>query len=114
VVSGDSSARVLRGARVQPEPLPTSLPTVLRLYDTRLRDVVDIVPATSGILRIYACGPTVYKPQHVGNLRSSLLPDLIGRVAEWNKLRVRYVQNVTDVGHLDESSTEDKLIREAR
>jgi cysteinyl-tRNA synthetase len=87
---------------------------VLRLYDTRLRDVVDIVPTTPGLLRIYACGPTVYRPQHVGNLRSSLLPDLIARVASWRGLQVRYVQNVTDVGHLDEDSAEDRLIREAR
>jgi cysteinyl-tRNA synthetase len=87
---------------------------VLRLHDTRLRETVAIEPATPGVLRIYACGPTVYRPQHVGNLRSSLLPDLIGRVARWHGQRVRYVQNVTDVGHLAEDSGEDKMIAEAQ
>ncbi|HVU73136.1 MAG TPA: cysteine--tRNA ligase [Mycobacteriales bacterium] len=87
---------------------------MLRLYDTRLREVVDIVPVKPGILSIYACGPTVYKPQHVGNLRSSLFPDLIGRVASWHGLQVRFVQNITDVGHLDEESGEDKMIAEAQ
>ena len=74
----------------------------------------DIVPATPGVLRVYACGPTVYKPQHVGNLRSALLPDLIGRVAMWHGLQVRYVQNVTDVGHLSDDGGEDKMVTEAR
>ena len=87
---------------------------MLRLYDTLLRSVTDIVPATPGVLRVYACGPTVYKPQHVGNLRSSLLPDLIVRIAEWHKMSVRFVQNVTDVGHLSDDSGEDKMIAEAR
>jgi len=87
---------------------------VLRLYDTRLREVVDIAPATPRVLTVYACGPTVYKPQHVGNLRSSLLPDLIGRVARWHGLRLRFVQNITDVGHLDVDSGDDKMIAEAR
>jgi len=87
---------------------------VLRLHDTRTRRVEDIVPATPGVLRVYACGPTVYKPQHVGNLRSALLPDLIGRVAMWHGLQVRYVQNVTDVGHLSDDGGEDKMVTEAR
>lgn len=87
---------------------------MLRLYDTRLRSVVDIVPSTPGVLSIYACGPTVYRAQHVGNLRSQLLPDMIGRVAAWHKLQVRFVQNITDVGHLDEDSGEDKMVAEAQ
>jgi len=87
---------------------------MLRMYDTLARRVVPLEPATPGLLRIYACGPTVYKPQHVGNLRSSLLPDLIARVTQWHKTQVRFVQNVTDVGHLDTDSGGDKMIDEAR
>jgi cysteinyl-tRNA synthetase len=86
---------------------------VLRLYDTRLRDVVPVTGEPGTTLRIYACGPTVYKPQHVGNLRSSVLPDLISRVAQYDGQQVTYVQNVTDVGHLNEESGEDKIIAEA-
>lgn len=64
------------------------------------RTVVDIVPAHPGILRIYSCGPTVYRDAHVGNLRTFLLPDLIRRVAEVGGLRTLRVQNITDVGHM--------------
>ena len=92
---------------------------MLRLYDTRSRKVEQIRPATAGLLRIYACGPTVYRDVHVGNLRAFLLHDLIGRVAEHHGLRVRLVQNITDVGHLTDddaldASGEDKVLQQAR
>ncbi|MFM8896520.1 MAG: hypothetical protein ACKOE2_14425, partial [Actinomycetales bacterium] len=72
----------------------------MRLYDTRIREVVPIVPATAGALRMYACGPTVYRDAHVGNMRTFLLTDLIRRTAQWSGLRVHLVQNITDVGHM--------------
>ncbi len=94
------------------------MPAPLRLHDTRTGKVEDIVPATPGVLRVYACGPTVYRDQHVGNMRSYLLPDLISRVARRAKLRVDLVVNVTDVGHLVDDSVadtgEDKLASQAR
>ena len=93
---------------------------MLRLYDTRTRQVEEIRPTTPRLLSLYACGPTVYRDVHVGNLRSFLLGDLIARVGEvahgW---RVRVVQNVTDVGHLQDDaeidpSGEDKVLAAAR
>jgi len=90
---------------------------VLRLMDTRSRRVEEIVPATPGLLRMYDCGPTVYKFGHVGNLRSYLLADLIRRVAERHRLRVELVQNITDVGHLQDDAPdtgEDKVLAAAR
>jgi cysteinyl-tRNA synthetase len=92
---------------------------VLRLTDTRTRAVEQITPATPGLLKVYACGPTVYRYAHVGNLRTFLLTDLIRRTAEIHGLRVRLVQNITDVGHLQDdsavdSSGEDKLLAQAR
>jgi cysteinyl-tRNA synthetase len=90
---------------------------VLRLTDTRTRQVEEIVPATPGLLRMYACGPTVYRYAHVGNLRTFLLSDLIRRVAEYHKLRVLLVQNITDVGHMQDDrfdTGEDKLLAQAR
>ncbi len=92
---------------------------MLHLTDTRSRHVEPIVPATPGILRVYACGPTVYRYQHVGNLRTFLLSDLIGRTAAYAGLRVRLVLNVTDVGHLQDDTGidlagEDKLLAQAR
>ncbi len=91
----------------------------MRLYDTRTRAVEEIIPATGGMLRMYCCGPTVYRDAHVGNLRTFLLGDLIRRVAEAQGWRVRAVQNITDVGHLEDDTAldalgEDKLLAEAR
>ena len=83
------------------------------------RTVREVVPATPGVLTVYACGPTVYRYAHVGNLRTFLLTDLIRRTAEVRGLRVRLVQNITDVGHLQDdtavdSDGEDKLLVQAR
>ena len=91
---------------------------VMRLHDTRTGRVEDILPATPGILRVYGCGPTVYRDQHVGNMRSFLLNDLIVRVARWRGLRADLVVNITDVGHLVDDSAadtgDDKLAGQAR
>ena len=92
---------------------------MLRLYDTRLREAADISPARPGQLRMYACGPTVYRFAHVGNLRTFMLPDLIRRNAERHHWSVVLCQNITDVGHLaDDTDTdadgEDKVLAEAR
>ena len=92
---------------------------MLRLYDTRLRDVAQIRPARSGQLRMYACGPTVYRFAHLGNMRTFLLPDLIRRNAERHGLSVIVCQNITDVGHLADDNEidpdgEDKILAQAR
>jgi cysteinyl-tRNA synthetase len=92
---------------------------VLRLYDTRTRQVEPIEAAGRGGLRVYTCGPTVYRSAHVGNLRSYLLADLIRRTAERGRVTVISCQNITDVGHLaDDNETdpdgEDKIIARAR
>lgn len=82
----------------------------MRLYDTRQKSVVDIVPAREGVLTMYACGPTVYRDAHVGNMRTFLLTDLIRRTAELGGLQVLLVQNITDVGHMaDDTGLGDEL-----
>ncbi|MEP6462789.1 MAG: cysteine--tRNA ligase [Frankiaceae bacterium] len=90
----------------------------LRLYDTRARGPQEIVPAVPGRFRMYACGPTVYRDAHVGNLRSFLLRDLIARVGEvLHGWQVEVVQNITDVGHLQDDTLdegEDKMLAAAR
>jgi cysteinyl-tRNA synthetase len=91
---------------------------VLRLTDTRTRSVEEVRPSTPGVLSVYACGPTVYRYAHVGNLRTFLLSDLVRRTAEMHGLQVRLVQNITDVGHLQDDtgidlSGEDKLLAQA-
>ncbi|MFC4122362.1 cysteine--tRNA ligase [Nonomuraea zeae] len=91
---------------------------MLRIYDTRARQVEQI--AAGRALRMYTCGPTVYRYAHVGNLRTYLLSDLIRRVLERRRVRVVVCQNITDVGHLAEDPEEiggegeDKVLAQAR
>src|SRR5215469_4889675 len=81
---------------------------MFRLYDTRTRQA-EAIQSRGGLLRMYTCGPTVYRPAHVGNLRSYLLADLIRRNAEHrHHLVVLTCQNITDVGHLtDDDAASD-------
>ncbi len=72
----------------------------LRLRNTLTRALEPVEPADGVRLRMYSCGPTVYRFAHVGNLRTFLLADLIRRVAIYHGLSVLHVQNITDVGHL--------------
>src|ERR671919_342070 len=69
----------------------------MRLYDSLSRTVEDVDPVEPGRVKIYACGPTVYRYIHLGNLRTFLLTDLIRRALEFEGLDVIEVQNITDV-----------------
>jgi cysteinyl-tRNA synthetase len=85
----------------------------VRLYNTLTREVEEVVPVESGHVKMYTCGPTVYRYMHLGNLRTFMLADLIRRALEFEGHRVTQVQNITDVGHMtDESSPEavDKML----
>jgi len=85
----------------------------MRLYNTLTRAVEEVVPVEPGRVKIYACGPTVYRYVHLGNLRTFMLTDLIRRTLEFEGYEVTEVQNITDVGHMtDESSPEavDKML----
>lgn len=91
---------------------------MLRIYDTKSRDLASI-SGTSPV-SIYACGPTVYRDVHLGNLRSFLLPDLIRTALSSAGIRATVVQNITDVGHMvDDSGLEttdpgqDKMLQQA-
>ena len=74
--------------------------TGLVLYNTRTRRKETFAPIEPGHARVYSCGPTVYAPQHIGNLRAYLMADLLRRALEAEGLRVTHVINITDVGHL--------------
>src|SRR3954449_9065828 len=84
----------------------------LRLHDTLTRTKVPVTPLQPGRVRMYSCGPTVYRYAHVGNLRTFLLADLIRRALLYHGLEVRHVQNVTDVGHLrdDAELGDDRML----
>jgi cysteinyl-tRNA synthetase len=72
----------------------------LRLRNTLGRRVEPVEPLEPGRVRMYTCGPTVYRYAHVGNLRSNLLADLIRRALLYHGIDVFHVKNITDVGHL--------------
>jgi len=88
----------------------------LRLYDTRRRSIERFEPLEPGRVGMYTCGPTVYAPQHLGNMRSQLTPDLLRRVLLAAGYDVTYVTNITDVGHLvgDADQGDDKVEAAAR
>lgn len=86
----------------------------MKLYDTQSRQLQE-VGSTHGVLHMYCCGPTVYRDAHVGNLRTFLLSDLIARVATLEGMKVRIIQNVTDVGHMSEDFVEhDKMLEQSK
>ena len=62
---------------------------------------------------MYVCGPTVYNTVHLGNCRTFISFDLIFRYFKHLGLKVRYVRNITDVGHLEDDSNEDKISKRA-
>lgn len=68
-------------------------------------------PIRSGEVLLYSCGPTVYGPQHIGNLRAAVFSDVLARVLARAHYRVKKVVNITDVGHLvgDGDEGEDKM-----
>src|SRR3981189_1908882 len=89
----------------------------VRLYNTFTRAKEELQPVREGIVRIYSCGPTVYRYVHVGNLRTFMLPDLLCRSLEYLGYETDQVMNITDVGHLTDDTFargEDKMLVSAR
>ena len=74
--------------------------TTIRLYNSLTRRVEPLEPIESGRVGVYTCGSTVYKYAHIGNLRTYLFGDLLHRTLEYLGYDVRYVKNITDVGHM--------------
>jgi len=89
----------------------------MRIYNTLTRAPNEIVPLHPGEVRMYTCGPTVYRNIHIGNLRSFATADWLRRALEYQGLRVIMVKNITDVGHMRQEVLdrgEDKIIAQAR
>jgi cysteinyl-tRNA synthetase len=82
-----------------------SLPQV-RLHNTLTRRTELLEPIEPGRVGIYTCGSTVYKYAHIGNLRTYLFGDLLHRTLEYLGYEVRYVKNITDVGHMRDDQLE--------
>jgi cysteinyl-tRNA synthetase len=70
----------------------------MRLYDSLTRKIQEVEPVDGQTVKIYSCGPTVYRRIHLGNFRSFMLGDLIRRVARFEGLDSFLVMNITDTG----------------
>lgn len=89
---------------------------MLRLYNTLTRQKDEYTPSSSGVVRMYTCGPTVYRYAHIGNMRSYLMADWIRRALLTSGQPVDHVKNITDVGHMRQDMVErgeDKMIAAA-
>lgn len=88
----------------------------LYLHNTLSRSKELFEPLVSGHVGMYVCGPTVYGDPHLGHARSALTFDLLFRLLKSLDYKVRYVRNITDVGHLehDADEGEDKIGKLAR
>jgi len=86
----------------------------LKVYNTLKREVEEFQPIDPPFVGLYVCGPTVYSEVHIGNVRTFVSFDLIYRYLLHQGFKVRYVRNITDVGHLLDDSDEDKISKKAR
>jgi cysteinyl-tRNA synthetase len=88
----------------------------LTLYNTLTRQKAPFEPVNPPQVGLYLCGPTVYNDAHLGNARGPIVFDVLTRYLRYLGYQVRYVRNITDVGHLesDADTGEDKMAKAAR
>ena len=88
----------------------------LLIYNTLTRTKQAFKPVHPGHVGMYVCGPTVYGDAHLGHARPAITFDILYRYLTFLGYKVRYVRNITDVGHLehDADEGEDKIAKKAR
>ena len=88
----------------------------LVVYNTLSRNKEEFQAINAPFVGMYVCGPTVYGDAHLGHARAALTFDTVFRFLKYMGYKVRYVRNITDVGHLenDADSGEDKIAKKAR
>lgn len=88
----------------------------LHIYNTLSRSKEQFIPQNAPHVGLYVCGPTVYGDAHLGHARPAITFDLLFRYLTHLGYKVRYVRNITDVGHLehDADEGEDKVAKKAR
>ena len=88
----------------------------LFIYNSLARTKQPFKPLNEGLVGMYVCGPTVYGDAHLGHARPAITFDILFRYLRNLGYKVRYVRNITDVGHLehDADSGEDKIAKKAR
>ncbi len=87
---------------------------MFQIYNSLTKKKEEFKPVEEGKVRIYTCGPTVYSNAHVGNFSSFLMADLLVRYLKYKGYEVKWIMNITDVGHLTDDnelsdSGEDKM-----
>jgi cysteinyl-tRNA synthetase len=88
----------------------------ISIYNTLSRKKEEFIPLNPPRVGLYVCGPTVYGDAHLGHVRPAVTFDLLFRLLIYLGYSVRYVRNITDVGHLENDSDagEDKISKKAR
>lgn len=88
----------------------------LKLYNTLSRQKEEFQPINPPFVGMYVCGPTVYGDAHLGHSRPAITFDTVNRYLTHLGFKVRYVRNITDVGHLqgDADEGEDKIAKKAK
>ena len=88
----------------------------LKIYNTLSSEKEIFKPIVEGKIGMYVCGPTVYSNVHLGNVRTFMSFDVVFRYLKHLGYKVRYVRNITDVGHIvdDVDEGEDKIAKKAR
>lgn len=88
--------------------------TKIQIFDTKSRMNQNLSISNDKFIRVYGCGPTVYRDAHVGNMRTFLLADNLIRLSNYLGYQVKFIQNITDVGHMSEDFSEDKMLAQAK
>ena len=85
-------------------------------YNTLTKKKELFKPIDENEIKIYSCGPTVYKDATIGNMRTNIFQDVLRRVLKYNGYKLKHAMNITDVGHLvsDGDEGEDKMLKTAR
>ncbi len=88
----------------------------LQVFNSLKKEKEVFEPINEGLVGMYVCGPTVYSDVHLGNIRTFISFDIIYRYLKYLGYKVRYVRNITDVGHLvgDLDQGEDKIAERAK
>jgi cysteinyl-tRNA synthetase len=98
------------------KPIFAPMSSRLKLYNTLTRETKEFKPLAPPLVGLYLCGPTVYGDPHLGHSRGAVTIDVLFRYLTHLGYKVRYVRNITDVGHLlnDADEGEDKIGRIAK
>ena len=93
--------------------MPKNSRKPLMVYNSLTDKKEEFTPINKNNIGMYVCGPTVYSEAHLGNLRTFVVFDLINRFFISQGYKVRYIRNITDVGHLEEDG-EDRIAKKAK